>query len=170
MNEIRKTGPVILMVWPYLSVLALFLPGYRVTLPIYIFFTLIVYAFNIWNAWTYPYAESGQSPVFWNMAVKLVHIPFYTGVFAMGCLLLLAMAVPAFLLVSPVLLAALALEDVCLMLTSSMYGISAAVRLRQKGLISSRSAILHILMHLFFVTDVVSAVCLYRQGRKRPRP
>ena len=88
----------------------------------------------------------------------------------MGCILLLAMAVPAFLLVSPVLLAALALEDVCLLLTSSMYGISAAVRLRQKGLISSRSAILHILMHLFFVTDVVSAVCLYRQGRKRPRP
>ena len=167
MNNLRNTVPVILIIWPYLLVFCLFLPGYRFTLPFYAFFTAIVYIFNIWNAWTYPYGETRRDLIFWNMLVKLIHIPFYAGVFALGCLMLLAMAVPAFLLVSPVLLSILATTDICLMLTTSMYGISAVVRLRKEGRISSRSALLHIILHLFFVTDVVSAVCLFYKSQKR---
>lgn len=162
MNEIRKTAPIILMIWPYLSALALILPGYGTVLPLYIIFTVIVLAFNIWNAWTYPNREDTRSLAFWDMTVKLVHIPFYAGVFALGLLLLLAMVVPAFIFVSPILISVLAVTDFFFMLTSSMYGISAAVRFWKEGRISKKTALLHIILHLFFLTDVVSAVCLYR--------
>ena len=67
MNKLRKTVPVILIIWPYLLVFCLFLPGYRFTLPFYAFFTAIVYIFNIWNAWTYPYGETRRDLIFWNM-------------------------------------------------------------------------------------------------------
>ena len=167
MNKLRKTVPVILIIWPYLLVLCLFLPGYRFTIPFYVLFTAIVYIFNIWNAWTYPCGETRRDLIFWNMIVKLMHIPFYAGVFALGCLMMLAMAVPAFLLVSPVFLTILAATDICLMLTTSMYGISAVVRSRKEGRISNQSALLHIIWHLFFVTDVVSAVFLFYRSRKR---
>ena len=85
----------------------------------------------------------------------------------MALLLMLAMVVPAFIIVTPILVSALAVVDVCLMLTSSMYGISASMRLRKEGRISNQSALLYIILHLFFVTDVISAVCLYSKCRKQ---
>ncbi|MXP76067.1 hypothetical protein GN277_11910 [Lachnospiraceae bacterium WCA-9-b2] len=166
MKNLRRILPIILIIAPYLSVFVMVLPV-RKTLPLYLLFSVVIYGFNIWNAWSYPHKEDGRSLAFWDMVIKLSHIPFYAGVFAMALLLMLAMVVPAFIIVTPILVSALAVVDVCLILTSSMYGISASMRLRKEGRISNQSALLYIILHLFFVTDVISAVCLYSKCRKQ---
>lgn len=167
MAGIRKAAPIVLMGWPYLSVFVLVSPEYGRILPGYIFLTVVVYGWNVWNAWSYPLKDTRRGPGFWDMAVKLMHIPFYVGVFVIGMLLILAMVVPAFLIVSPILVGVLAAVDVCLMLTSSMYGISVIVRLLREGRIAKGFALLHIILHLFFVADVISAVWLYRTWGKK---
>lgn len=99
------------------------------------------------------------------MMIKLVHIPFYLGVFAIGMLSLFVMVVPAFIFISPIIIMFLVVIDFLLMLTSSMYGISTVVRLLKEYDISKRSAVLYILCHMIFVADMISAVCLYRKCR-----
>lgn len=47
------------------------------------------------------------------------------------------------------------------MLTSSAYGINAVARAKQKGSISTGFLVLNIIMHLLFVTDVISAVIVF---------
>lgn len=169
MKSLRKTLPVILMVWPYLPVVYSMLPGASTVsgpfFAIYFPMTAAVYAMNLWNACTYPYEDAGRTLAFYDMAVKLVHIPFYIGVFIIGIVFLLAMVVPALLLISPIAIFFLAVSDFFLMLTSSLYGINAAVRLSQKKTVTKQEALLHIVLHLFFVLDVISAVCLFRKRK-----
>ena len=38
--------------------------------------TVVIYGFNIWNAWSYPHEEDGRSLAVWDMVIKLSHIPF----------------------------------------------------------------------------------------------
>lgn len=171
MKRIRKVCPVILMIWPYLIVLfGMLLDSttalYGGLLKAYFILTVVVYLLNIWNACTYPRKEdAGKGLAFYDMLIKLVHIPFYVGVFALGVLFALVMVVPALWFISPMLILCLVIVDFFLMLTSSAYGISAAVRLLKKGSISKKAALLYILLHLIFVMDVLSAVSLYRKSR-----
>ena len=170
MKKIRKILPVILMIWPYLIILAVVLPGelgaVQSFIAAYAAFTLIVYGLNIWNAFTWPYEDPVCRLAFYDMLLKLVHIPFYIGVFMIGLILALAMVVPALLFVSPILISFMAAIDFGLMLTSSMYGISAVIRLLRNDVLSKKSAMLHIVLHLIFVSDVISAVCIYRRSKK----
>lgn len=170
MKKIRKILPVILMIWPYLIALVAILPDelgvVQGFFAAYVIFTIVVYGFNIWNAFTIPYEDYECRLTFYDMLIKLIHIPFYTGVFMIGLLLALAMVVPAFLLVSPILISFMAAIDFGLMLTSSMYGISAIVRQSRKNAISKRTASLHIVLHFIFVADVISAICIYRKSKK----
>ena len=110
MKNLRRILPIILIIAPYLSVFVMVLPV-RKTLPLYLLFSVVIYGFNIWNAWSYPHKEDGRSLAFWDMVIKLSHIPFYAGVFAMALLLMLAMVVPAFIIVTPILVSALADTD-----------------------------------------------------------
>lgn len=170
MKKIKKILPVILMIWPYLIALAAVLPdelgAVQRFFAAYAILTVAVYGLNIWNAFAWPYEDYGCRPAFYDMLIKLVHIPFYIGVFMMGLLLAFAMVVPALIFVSPILISFMAVIDFGLMLTSSMYGVSAIIRLLRKNAISKKSAFLHIILHLFFVTDVISSICIYRKSKK----
>ena len=169
MKQLEKILPCILMVWPYVFFLFLALPdetgkvhGYF--LIAYTIATIFVYGLNIWNAFAFHGTQQQLS--FYDMVIKLVHIPFYLGGFALGILLLLSMAVPAFLFLSPVLIAVLAVVEFFLMLTSSMYGVSASVRMARKGYLPKKSVAVYIVLHFVFVMDVISAIFLYRASRK----
>lgn len=172
MKSIRKICPVILMIWPYLVVLYALLPEEQPKLQgffstSYFILTILIYALNIWNAFTYPYEEAARKLAFYDMVIKLIHIPFYTVVFLMGVLFVLAMVVPALIFFSPIVVFCLVVIDFFLMITSSMYGISAAVKLAKKGMISKGGCVLHILLHLIFVTDIISAIYLYIKSKRK---
>ena len=166
MKKIRKIFPVLLMIWPYLFILLTILPGEQpkiqeFLLTAYLPLTVVVYGLNIWNACTYPSEESECKLAFYDMA----HIPFYIGVFVIGICLVFAMVVPALLFISPILILFLAVIDFFLMLTSSVYGINAAVKLSKKGILSKETTLLFIILHLIFVADVISAVCLCQKSK-----
>lgn len=157
------------MVWPYLFLLILALPDgtgreHEIFLKVYCLLTLLVYALNIWNAFSFQGTEESLARC--DMLVKLVHIPFYIGVFVVGVFFFLAMVVPVFLVVSAMVFLILALVDFFLMASSSMYGVSAVVRLWKKKEISKGPAVMHIALHFIFVADVASAACLYRKAKK----
>ena len=116
MKKIRKIFPVLLMIWPYLFILLTILPGEQpkiqeFLLTAYLPLTVVVYGLNIWNACTYPSEESECKLAFYDMVIKLAHIPFYIGVFVIGICLVFAMVVPALLFISPILILFLAVID-----------------------------------------------------------
>ena len=125
----KKYLPLILMVWPYLFGLYVTLPDgldgniYMVLLLAYIILTVLVYVLNIRNAFTYNGNDAALKLAFYNMIIKLIHIPFYLYVFAVGIVCIVAMVVPAFVFISPMIIMMLFFIDWFLMLTSSMYGI-----------------------------------------------
>lgn len=121
---------------------------------------------NIWNAFTFPEDDGGHRLAFWDMLLKLVHIPFYAGVFVIGVVLFFAMVVPVLTFISPIIIIILAAIDYFLMLTSSMYGISAAIKAAKKGILSRLSAGLYSIFHCMFVADLVSAVLLHGKIKK----
>lgn len=164
----KKYLPFILMAWPYLLFASsvMFPDGFGGIIDIvlvlaYIILTIPVYVLNIRNALTYSGNEAALKLAFYDMMIKLIHIPFYLCVVVIGLLCIMAMVVPAFVFVSPTIVMMLFLIDWFLMLTSSMYGISAAMKSSEEGLISKKAALLYGIFHCLFVTDVISAVILY---------
>ena len=98
---------------------------------------------------------------FWNMLVKLIHIPFYVGVFVFGIMLLLAAVVPGLIFITPVIVLILIVASYLLMITTSTYGINAIIRAKKKGTVSTGFVIVNIILHVFFVTDVISAIIVF---------
>lgn len=170
MKIFRNTLPVLLIVWPYLYCVCFWIPAeaenaFGIFTLIYVILTVIVYGLNIWNAWSYPKDVATIRLPLYNMLLKLLHIPFYIGVFVLGILSLVIMVVPALVLVSPIIIMYLVFVDCLLMITTSMYGIRSAVLLYKKGLVSKTFTVIHILLHLCFVTDVISAIWVFIKTR-----
>ena len=167
----KKLLPILLAVWPYLVLWMMSIFGgkeegnHGLELLLLIMLTAVVYIVNIVNAFTYK-VEDAKKLAFWNMVIKLIHIPFYLIVFIAGVALLLAMVVPALVFVSPFLVAILAVIDFFLMLTSSAYGIHALIRAKKNDCVSVKFVVVHSILHLFFVTDVISAVIVFVKTRK----
>lgn len=118
MNSVlKKVLPVVLLIWPYLffagfligeeneNLFSAFFLGYLVM-------TAVVYLMNIVNAWMYKDEDNCYRLAFFDMLIKLLHIPFYLLVFLIGVLMFMAMVV-------------------------------------------------HGILHFLFVTDVISAVCVF---------
>ena len=118
MNSVlKKVLPVVLLIWPYLffagfligeeneNLFSAFFLGYLVM-------TAVVYLMNIVNAWMYKGEDNCYRLAFFDMLIKLLHIPFYLLVFLTGVLMFMALVV-------------------------------------------------HGILHFLFVTDVISAVCLF---------
>ena len=80
-----------------------------------------------------------------------------------------AMVVPALIFVSPFLAVMLSVISWLLLLTSSAYGLNAIVRGKKEGKLSVGEAVCHAVLHLFFVTDVISAVLVFRKIRRREK-
>lgn len=168
----KRFFPITLAVWPYLCVAAfilmfsanetlgeIFLWGGMLLTP-------IVYISNIIYACICKEEDSYYHLAFWNMVIKLVHIPFYLGVFLLGILLLMIAVVPAFIFVSPFLIVLLIIVDVFLLITSSMYGVNALIRAGRKQAVSKKYVVINIILQFLFIADVISAIVLYIKVRK----
>ena len=167
MKSMLRFFPALLAVWPYgILCIGLFEEDarsfeplqamYKVFLWVYCGLSAALLLFQI--LYCCLHRASARTFAFWNLTVKLCHIPFYLAVFALGVLMTMAMVVPALLFVSPAVNLAV---DTALMLTSSAYGIRAAVSGVREGRLSIGRAVLLGVLHLFFVFDVIGAAVEY---------
>ena len=167
MSKKKKVLPVLLMIWPYLPILLIFVEDPSGILP-FVFdgLAVLVYILNIINAFTYKSANQAKELAHYDMVIKLVHIPFYLMIFVFGVLMLATMLVPALTGVAPIVIIMLAIVDALLMVTSSMYGVSAALKGVRSGQISGGKAVLLTVMHFIFALDVISAIILHASMKK----
>lgn len=167
MARFRKIFPIILMIWPYVFFVHEYFEYKNAHnfFTLYVILTIVVYVLNIVNALTYP-KDKVNDLAFYDMLIKFVHIPFFLLIFGIGLLLLFAMVVPALIFFSPLMIMILAIIDYLLMITSSMYGISAVVKLEQSGRLEKGKGLIYLVLHLAFVVDFLSAVSLYRRVRR----
>ena len=132
-----------------------------VLLYLYLPLTIVVYVWNVMNAFRYDGENAAKELAFYNMVIKIIHIPFYLGVFILGTMFLLASVVPALIFFTPMVLIYLIITDIILLVVSSMYGVNAIRRASKNGLITGKSAIKNLVMHFVFILDVISAINIY---------
>lgn len=136
MRRFWQYQPIILAVWPYLILISLSLPdadAFSRFLTLYTLLTVPVYLCSFCRAG--QLRRTGDTAALTKTAlwVKLAHIPFYLGIFLLGGVLILVMAVPIFTIVSPLLVMLMAFCDYLLLLTSSWYAVSAVRLLWSRG-------------------------------------
>lgn len=170
-NTLKKILPSLLLIWPYLCLIPFGIGSADEdfcgpVIGIYMVLTVAVYLLNIICACMDKGEETYRRLAYWDMLTKLAHIPFYLAVFVLGVLLLLTIVVPAMVFVTPLMVGMLVVIDLLLMITTSLYGINALLKGCRRGLISKTYTIVHIVLHCFFVTDVISAVMIYFKLRK----
>ena len=142
----------LMMFWPYSLIPTGFLMAQLTIeaalccLGVWVLLTLVVCGLTVW----YAVKERENAP--WQgMLIKLVHIPFYLMAFLLGMLTIAA----------PVLIIGLFLLDVLLMLTTSSYGVIAALRGLRRGQLHLLATVPLIAGHCLFVADVVCSVLLF---------
>lgn len=165
MEKIKKMPMIVLLVLPYLYLAAVGAVGLTGTaFSVWLVFFLLLQVPNIVYAFLWPQwgGEEGQL-LFWNMVIKLCHIPFF---------LLLAVMVVVFNVYLLPLVPFLFVMAYTLVLTSSAYAFSALRLAVRRGELDSLQAAGHIFWHCMFCSDVVDAVyCWRRFGRSaRPEP
>ncbi|WP_138268411.1 DUF6652 family protein [Anaerofustis stercorihominis] len=161
--------PLLLICWPYMLLLMFALPDEDTRLFIlfqYLIFTVIVYAANIINAYMLKEENDFYTLAFWNMTIKLIHIPFFVTMFIVGMIFIMAMVVPALLLASPIICLILACMNYILIMVSSSYGIKAVLKMKKENILSNKEATIHIIMHLIFILDVISSIIIFNKARK----
>lgn len=169
MKKIKNSFPIVLAVWPYLCFLIVFLHSEDMIgrfLGIYCVLTVIVYLANIIYACLMRGGDACYRLAFWNMIIKLCHIPFYIGIFLLGVVFLLAMVVPALLFISPMIVGLFMIIDFFLMITSSAYGINALIRAGKRKALSVKCVVVNVILHLIFVCDTISAVYVFIKLKK----
>ena len=141
----------LMMLWPYSLIPTGFLMAQLSVeaalccLGVWVLLTLVVCGLTVWHAVTMRENAPRQGRL-----IKLVHIPFYGMTFLLGMLTIAA----------PALIIGLFLLDGLLMLTSSSYGIAAALRARRQDELHPLAAALLIAGHCIFVVDVVCSCIL----------
>ena len=113
-------------------------------------------------------AESGPRRLaFWDLAVKLSMIPFYTLIFLYTTgITTIMFVIPGLVLAAPFVVLPLLAMSYLLMLATSSYGFAASLRATKRGLLPGSFAALHIALHFFAVADLISAIVLYLQLRR----
>lgn len=172
----KRLFPVMLALWPYLYVASFYVVPDKVQ-SIYfwmsVILTIVVYISNMIYASICKEEDSYYYLAFWNMVIKLIHVPVYLLVFLMDIALVLlvfvSIHIPIFLFMSPILIIYLFFAELLLMIASSTYGVNALIRAGMKQIVSKKYVIINILLHFFFVADVISAIVLYKKVRKEKR-
>ena len=167
----KKILPVLLLIWPYLCVIPFGIGSanedfYGPVMGIYMVLTVAVYLLNIISVCMDKDKAAHRRLAFWDMVMKVAHIPFYLAVFVLDVLLFLTIVVPAMVFVTPFMVGILVAVDLMLMITTSLYGVNALLKGCRLGLLSKTYTVVHIVLHCFFVTDVISAVMIYFKLRK----
>lgn len=136
----------LMMFWPYSLIPTGFLMAQLSVeaalccLGVWVLLTLVVCGLTVWYAFT-----KRENAPWQGRLIKLVHIPFYVMAFLLGMMTVAA----------PPMMIGLFLLDGLLMLTSSSYGIAAALLAWRQGELHPLAALLLIVGHCIFVLDVV---------------
>lgn len=156
----RKVLPWIILVWPYL----LFPCGYFLVqqnnpFPLFIFvgLSLILFLANLFVILSVKDSDSGRRLAFWNIVMKLSHIPFYMILFFIATM---TFAVPVIALFA-------IFFDCLLLITTSVHGIKALILAKKS--ITPAFLIVNMIAHLTFLLDVFSSVVLYTKLRKQAK-
>ena len=164
----KKFWSILLILWPYLLIpfmliMHILSDGASKTpeLLIYCCCTPVVYIANIICACR---TKSAKSLSFWNMLMKILHIPAYIVVFMISVMLTgqLVVGLPFGLFFVPILV----VIDVLLLCTTSTYGICALVRAKRENRISVAFMVVNIILHVLFVWDVISSIIVFFKLRK----
>lgn len=169
---INRILAILLMFWPYSFILCGFAESEEIVSALmitYVLLTLVVYVASIINAFLYKGKNRIYELALFDMLIKLIHIPFYIMVFVIGILSFFIAVVPALVLVAPIMIFILFVIDALLMLTSSTYGISALLKASKAGMVSRTFMIVNIILHCFFVTDIISSVIIFIRLRHRSK-
>ncbi len=169
-DKVKKVFPILLAIWPYTIVVPCFVGAEELAawfLGGFILFGTLILILNIINAFTYSGENASYELAFWNMLIKLIHIPFYVAIFLMGVLLLLASVVPALIFFTPFMTMLLIIAAAILMITTSMYGINALMWEGRWGRVSIVYMVGMIVMHLCFVLDMIASVILFVQMKQK---
>jgi hypothetical protein len=163
----KYLAPVSLALCPYgFLLLALVPDAWIEELPMAVFFGLLAVQLVIVVCNIRYVRNSELAPVElvkWELLIKLAHLPYYLAVFAICLMLLIAIAVPAFMMAVLFFVPWAVITDVILMLTSSCYGFSAIRRAKSAGSLEPGAALRHTVAHCIFVADVISAFLLWRK-------
>lgn len=165
----RKKWLIFLAVWPYMFFGVYLIKNgkvFNLFITVYSILTITMYISNIVYACRLTGAESYQL-AFWDMFLKLVHLPFYVLTLLIGAFILMSMETPSEIYVGSIFVFCLIIADLFLMLISSIYGINALLRARKKKAVSTKFMILHSILHCIIVSDVISAVILFSKLRKQ---
>jgi len=111
--------------------------------------------------------DSPRKLAFWDLILKLCMIPFYTLIFLYATgIATIMFVIPGLFLAAPFVVVPLLAMSYLLMLATSSYGFTAAIRATKRGLLPGSFAALHIALHFFAVADLISAIVLYLQLRR----
>ena len=114
--------------------------------------------------------SSPRRLAFWDLVLKLCMIPFYTLLFLYATgIATIMFVIPGLFLAAPFVLVPLLAMSYLLMLATSSYGFAASLRAAQHGLIPGSFTALHIALHFFPITDLISSAVLYLQLRRTDR-
>ena len=161
--SLKRIFPIILLVWPYLifpqflmmlsgeDAVRSYAIGYEIM-------TVVICALNIIYAWTYKSQDSYKDLAFWNMLIRLVYIPFYIIIFIIEIVLLSTSIIAGF---GSILAIEIIFLVICLLVTSPMYGVSAVIQAKKRGLVPSEYAVLHSILHFIIIASLVSSIVLY---------
>lgn len=170
-KSLRKILPMILLIWPYILFIPIMIEMNTeqmksTFISLYIIFTVIIYIANIVNACVYEGQDDYYQLAFWDMIIKLIHIPFYILIFMIGLGFLMASVVPVFVFLTPMIISILLIIDLFLMVTSSMYGVNAIIHARQQNVVSKRWGSGYMILHFIFVLDMMSAIIIFIKFKK----
>ena len=114
--------------------------------------------------------RSPRRLAFWDLSLKLCMIPFYTLIFLYATgIATIMFVIPGLFLAAPFVVVPLLAMSYLLMLATSSYGFAASLRAAQHGLIPGSFTALHIALHFFPITDLISSAVLYLQLRRTDR-
>ena len=164
MKLLKRVPMILLMVLPNIAIITFLICIYAVdnseavfinTMKIYIAMICIIYIPNIIYAIILTVKGiPSQTILFWNMIIKIFHILFHLLVFIIEFMFVIT-------IIGLGALPILFIMDSLLLFTSSAYGICGIVRAVKDNRFTKNMGILFIIMHLFFVIDLVSAVICF---------
>ena len=111
--------------------------------------------------------RSPRRLAFWDLVLKLCMIPFYTLIFLYATgIATIMFVIPGLFLAAPFVVVPLLAMSYLLMLATSSYGFAATLRAAKHGLLPGPFAALHIALHFFPITDLISSAILHLQLRR----
>lgn len=162
MEICKKLPMVVLAAVPYLYLAGVAAVGLNSTaFSVWLVIFLLLEVPNVAYAFLWPrWGGTVEGLLFWNMVIKLCHIPFF--------LLLTAAVVVLNVYLLP-LVPFLFVLAYTLVLSSSAYGFSALRLAVRQGRLDSLQAAGHIFWQCMFCSDVVDAVCCWRRLGRIPK-